>query len=64
MTIDISICDLQLLDLSLPLIFNFCAGFNALSMYDEVSISVKFYYVDIYFVCLPSFQPLNVTKRF
>lgn len=41
MTIDISICDLQLLDISLPLIFNFHAGFNALSMYDEISIGVE-----------------------
>lgn len=42
MNIDISICDLQLLDISLPLIFNFQAGFNALSMYDEVSTCVTF----------------------
>lgn len=53
MTIDITICDLQLLDFTLPLIFNFHAGFNALSMYDEVSISVKFYSVDIQLVLCP-----------
>lgn len=47
MNIDISICDLQLLSISLPLIFNFHAGFNALSTYDEVSTCVMFYSVDI-----------------
>lgn len=32
MNIDISICDLQLLNISLPLIYNFHAGFNALDV--------------------------------
>lgn len=42
MNIDISICGLQLLDISLPLIFNCHAGSNALSMYDQVSTCVNF----------------------
>lgn len=48
MNIDISICDLQLLDISLPLILDFHAGLDTLSTYDEVSTRVMFYSVDIH----------------
>ena len=60
MNIDISICDLQLLDISLPFIWDFHAGFNTLSMYDKVSTCVMFYSVDIHY---PSVQLLNVSSK-
>lgn len=73
MIIDISICDLQLLSIRLPLVFNFHAGFDALSMYDEVSTRVMFYSVDIhllfffrfwvFFFSSLSVQLLNVTSK-